>query len=67
MQTESYQNAQYHSSQLKDAIIRKWSKLLMLDSRASGASASVCGDCPSALFASVSIRHFDPNNGLLKK
>jgi hypothetical protein len=39
----------------------------MLDSGASGASASVCGDCPSALFASVSIRHFDPKNGFLKK
>jgi hypothetical protein len=39
----------------------------MLHSGASGASASVCGDCPSALFASVSIRHFDPKNGFLKK
>ena len=37
----------------------------MLDSRASGASASVYGYCPSTLFASVSIRHVDPNNGFL--
>ena len=39
----------------------------MLNSRASGASASVCGDYPFALFASVSIRHVDPKSGFLKK
>jgi hypothetical protein len=39
----------------------------MLDSRASGASASVCGDCPLTLFASVSIRHIDLNYGFFKK
>ena len=39
----------------------------MLDSRASGAGASVSGDCPFALFASVSIRHIYLNKGFLKK
>ena len=67
MQTESYHNAHYYRSQLQDAVIRERPKLLMLDSRASGKCASVCCDCPSALFASVSIRHVDSNNGFLKK
>jgi hypothetical protein len=39
----------------------------MLDGWASGASARVSGNYPSALFASVFIRHVDPNNGFLKK